>query len=70
MAEKQKVKLKRWSIWFDPQLSDYYVILRVYKDTVRILWLYSDLQPYTINIRGCDGDEYVRTLTPLEKELL
>lgn len=70
MAKKQKAALKRWAIWYDPILEDYYLVLRVYKTKVTIFWLYSDKEPCTIDIRGCFGDKFVQMMSPLERELL
>jgi len=70
VAKKQKAALKRWAVWYDPILEDYYVVLRVYKYKIKILWLYSDKEPYIIDIRGCYGDVFVQMMSPLERELL
>lgn len=70
MAKKQKAALKRWTVWYDPNLEDYYVVLRVYRSRITILWLYTDKKPCTIDIIGCFGDKFIKILSPLERELL
>lgn len=69
MAKEKKSVLKKWSVWYEPYGDDYYVVLKVYGNRITIQWLSDGLQ-YTGFLSDCYGDEFVRMITPLEKELL
>jgi hypothetical protein len=69
MAKEKKPLLKKWTVWYDPFVEDYYVVLKTYKNRVILQWLRDGLI-----FRGfksdCLEDRFIRVLTPLEKELL
>lgn len=69
MAEKKESLLKRWSVWYEPYVEDYYVVLKIYGKKVTIQWL-SDNKKYSGYKYECYDDVFIRMLTPLEKELL
>lgn len=69
MAKEKKSLLKKWSVWYDPHSEDYYVVLTVYGLRVTLQWL-SDGSICRIWKGQCVDDEFVRIMTPLERELL
>lgn len=69
MAKEKKPLLKKWSVWYDPYSDDYYVVLTVYGLRVTLQWL-SGGSKFRVWRGQCIDDEFVRMLTPLEKELL
>jgi len=71
MSKVKKPVVKKWTVWYDPILASYYVVVGVYKNSVKILWLdcYSDF-PSVVSLTSCEDDSFVRILSPLERELL
>lgn len=69
MAKEKKPILKKWSIWYEPYIDECYVVLKVYGNKITIQWL-SDGLEYTGLKSDCSEDQFIRMLTPLEKELL
>lgn len=70
MAKKEVKKFRKDTIWFDPTFNDYYLVIKKTKYKAVILWLYSSSEEHTISISSCAYDEFIRVITPLEKELI
>lgn len=69
MEKKKESLLKKWSIWYEPYVEEYYIVIKVYGKKVTIKWLLDGTE-YTGYKHDCFDDEYVRMATPLEKELI
>lgn len=65
----KKKSFKTGDIWYDPLLAESYLIIRKYKNGLRIKWLHKELTQL-VSLEECSKDRFVRTISSLEKELL
>lgn len=61
--------LKKHTVWYDPFVEDYYIVIRRFFPYVYIKFIFDDAI-IKVRIIECRDDEFVRKLSSLEIELL